>query len=145
MLSVRRNILALSALVVVGSLLGGCGFMHRHFGHKEPEYKKSVETRPLEVPPDLDTPNSSGALIVPPAGAAAAAPNTASGSAAPDLASASSAPPAATIAPGVSIGGEGLRVADTVDNTWARVGLSLERSGAAPIVSRDEAGTAYAV
>ena len=148
MLSVRRNILALSALVVVGSLLGGCGFMHRHFGHKEPEYKKSVETRPLEVPPDLDTPNSSGALIVPPAGAAAApntAPNTASGSAAPDLASASSAPPAATIAPGVSIGGAGLRVADTVDNTWARVGLALERSGAATIVSRDEAGHAYAV
>ena len=52
----RRNICALLAVLVSASLLGGCGFLHRHFERKNDEYKTAVESRPLEVPPDLDTP-----------------------------------------------------------------------------------------
>ena len=53
------------ATLVAASLLGGCGFMHRHFDRKNDDYKRAVESRPLEVPPDLDTPSSNGALSVP--------------------------------------------------------------------------------
>jgi uncharacterized lipoprotein len=54
-------------------------------------------------------------------------------------------PPSTTIPSGVQIGGDGLQVADSVENTWTRVGLALERSGVATLLSRDEAGRAYAV
>lgn len=130
--------------VALTSLLGGCGFIHRHFDRKDDSYKKSVNERPLEVPPDLDTPNSSGALVVPAAGAAA---GTASiGSATPPGTDATGSPPAAAAsARGVAIGGDSIVVTDNVDNTWSRVGLALERSGAARILSRDQAGATYTV
>ena len=147
MYSVKRNLFALPAALMAASLLGGCGFMHSHFGHKAPAYSKAVEERPLEVPPDLDTPNNSGALVVPPAGAAtasAAAPSgtttTASANGVP-----AAGPPPAVLGSGVSLGGDGLHVADSVESTWSRIGLALERSGAATILSRDEAGRAYAL
>lgn len=144
MVFVRRNNFALlGAIVVAGSLLGGCGFFHKHFDRKEPEYRKSVEERPLEVPPDLDTPSSSGALVVPAAGSATA--SSAASSSAPPSTAAPTTVPSGAAAAGVSIGGDGLRVADSVQSTWSRVGLALERSGAATILARDEAGHAYTV
>jgi len=143
---VRRNILVLVATLAAGSLLGGCGFLHKHFERKEPEYRKSVEEKPLEVPPDLDSPNSSGALVIPPVGSAASS-SAASASSPADAPSAAAptAVPAETIAAGTTLSGDGLRVADTVESTWSRVGLALERSGAATILGRDEAGRAYSV
>jgi uncharacterized lipoprotein len=132
----------LLAALVSASLLGGCGFMHRHFERKNDEYKRAVESRPLEVPPDLDTPSSSGALSVPAASArtSAVATSTAEPGATP-----ASVPPEVAAAPGATISGEGLAVSDTVANTWSRVGLALERSGVATITGRDEAGRAYTV
>ena len=138
----RRNNFALPAALAVASVLGGCGFVHNHFGHKDAEYRKSAQDRPLEVPPDLDTPSTSGALVVPSAGTATA---TAPSSSTPLMGAPSTLPPSAPMAPGVQLGGDGLHVADSVDSTWARVGLALERSGAATVLSRDEAGRAYAV
>jgi uncharacterized lipoprotein len=124
------------------SLLGGCGFMHRHFERKNDDYKRAVESRPLEVPPDLDTPSSSGALSVPAVSAHTAGPAT---STTPPGAAPASVPPEVSAAPGATISGDGLAVSDTVANTWSRVGLALERSGVATITGRDEAGHAYAV
>jgi uncharacterized lipoprotein len=43
------------------------------------------------------------------------------------------------------LSGNGLSVSDAVANTWSRVGLALERSGAATIVNRDDAGYTYTV
>ena len=143
--SVKRNLFALPAALMAASLLTGCGFMHSHFGHKGPAYAKSVEDRPLEVPPDLDAPNKSGALVIPPAGTASASVSTASTAAVSADAAAAAAPPSAVIASGVSLGGDGLHVADSVESTWSRVGFALERSGAATIMNRDEAGRAYSV
>jgi uncharacterized lipoprotein len=146
MVSVRRNIFALPTLLVAGSLLAGCGFVHRHFQHKDADYKKSAQERPLEVPPDLDTPNSSGALVVPAAGAAATGTPPAATAAGTAATQPSAVPPsAAPAAAGVQIGGDGLRVGDSAESTWTRVGLALERSGAANIVERDEAGGTYSV
>lgn len=137
----RRNTLVLLTAVAAGSSLTGCGFLHSHFGKKDVEYRKAVQEHPLEVPPDLDTPSSSGALVVPsvsastPAGTATASPSAAS----------AAAPPPSTAVAGVTLGGDGLQVTDSVENTWSRVGLALERSGAATILGRDEAGRAYTV
>lgn len=140
--SVRRNIFALLAAIVSASLLGGCGFLHRHFERKNDEYTRAVESRPLEVPPDLDSPNSAGALTVPPASARPATPvqDVPAG----DM-GATAPPPVVIAAPGALLSGDGLAVADAVASTWSRVGLALERSGAASIVGRDEAGHTYAV
>jgi len=144
---VRRTPLALLGALAVASLLDGCSMLHRHFDHKDTEYRQATESRPLEVPPDLDTPNSSAALVIPPAGAAAPAAATGATPAAPPSGGAvpGTAPPAVQAVPGASLVGDGLVVNDGADSTWSRVGLALERSGAASIVSRDEAGHSYVV
>lgn len=144
----KRNLIALPAALIGASVLGGCGFMHNHFGHKTPVYSNAVEARPLEMPPGLDSPNTSGALVVPPPSAAPASTASTANSpatAAPMIGASGAAPPPAELAPGVSLGGDGLHVADTIESTWTRVGLALERSGAAIILSRDEAGRTFAV
>lgn len=151
---VRRDVQALLMAVAASSLLGGCGFIDRHFHKQNTEYQRSVEERPLDVPPDLDRPNTTGALVIPPAGGAAAAPATSSAApAAPAAASEapagmSTAPataPSAPAAGAVTLSGNSLQVADSVSSTWHRVGLAIERSGAGTIVARDEAGYSYDV
>lgn len=137
-----RNTFVLPATLAAASLLSGCGFMHRHLDHKDADYRKSVQERPLEVPPDLDTPSSSGALMVPAIGAAPVQPTSTGVSMA---ATPTAMPPSTSIEPGVQLGGDGLHIADSVESAWARVGLALERSGAATVVARDEAGRAYSV
>ncbi len=55
--------LLLGAVVVaLASASSGCSW----FGHKS-NYEKSTENRSLEVPPDLDLPNTSTATALPPA------------------------------------------------------------------------------
>jgi uncharacterized lipoprotein len=54
--------LLLGAVVVaLASASSGCSW----FDHKS-DYQKSAENRPLEVPPDLDLPNTSEATALPP-------------------------------------------------------------------------------
>ncbi|NCT67368.1 MAG: hypothetical protein GXC76_06960 [Rhodanobacteraceae bacterium] len=132
----KRTIFAL--LAVTASLLAGCGsLLHKR---QDTGYLKSVQERPLEVPPDLTMPNSSAALTIPAVGATTA-PAATAGTAPADATPSALPPPA----PGVALAGAGLQVADTVDSTWTRVGLALERSGAATILGRDEAAHAYTV
>lgn len=142
---VKRNLIVLPAALIGASLLGGCGFVHDHFGRKAPAYSSAVEARPLEVPPDLDSPNRNGALVVPTPAAAPAAATGYSVATVPMSAAPGAAPPSAVLTAGVSLGGDGLHVADTIESTWSRVGLALERSGATVVLSRDEAGRTYAV
>jgi uncharacterized lipoprotein len=146
---VRRDIQALAIAAIASTALAGCGFFNRHFHKENDAYKTSVQEHPLEVPPDLDKPNTTGALTIPDAGSGATTAPVASGdtSAAPALASAA---PAEAPAGGVAVTpavltGDTLHVPDTVDSTWNRVGLALERSGAATVLARDEAGRSYDV
>ena len=143
----RRDIKALT-IALSCSLLASCGWFDRHFHKDNTEYKTSVQERPLEVPPDLDKPNTSGALTVPEAGATTAPVATSDASAPPAGTPAGEAP--ATTAPtsaaaSAVLSGDALHASDTVDSVWNRVGLAMERSGAATILARDEAQRTYDV
>ena len=119
------------SLLFAASLLGGCSWFH----HRSDYYSKAAETRPLEVPPDLDTPVTSNELVVPQAGSAAA-----SGG------SVSAAPPAGAAAVSSTIdSSNGLRVADSPDHAWQRVGLALERAQVGTISARDESARSYTI
>jgi uncharacterized lipoprotein len=144
---VRRNTAALPVTLIAASLLGGCGFFSRHAERQDESYKQSVQSRPLEVPPDLDNPASGTALTIPDASPVSSSPAPAaqSGGAPPAIASTPAAVPAAAAGPGVVPSGDGLVVADTVESTFKRVGLALERSGAARVLGSDVATHAYNV
>lgn len=144
----RRITCALLVALAATFVLSGCSFLRRHLDRKDTTYERAVQERPLEVPPDLDTPNGSGALVVPAAAASAGAAASTAEPAPSESPVEPMAAPATAVdsAPaGVEANAGGLHVADTVASTWARVGLALERSGTATIIDRDEAGHAYTV
>ena len=118
------------------TLLAGCGMFH----HKDNYYSKAQETKPLEVPPDLDTPPASNELTVPAAGASSTTSTTTStsSSAATSSTAATSATP-----PQMSPSGDSLHVADSVGHAWTRVGLALERAQVGTISERNETAHSY--
>ena len=138
----KRDFLALPAALAAVVLLGGCNFFHRQADRHANDYKSAHESRPLEVPPDLDSPNGSAALTIPAAGAPAPA---ASGTVSESPAGMAATPPTVVAGSGATLSGDGLAVADSPSSTWTRVGLALERSGAATITGRDESASTYAV
>lgn len=76
-----RIAVAMAAVVLVGGV-SGC----RMFGKKSELYAQSVESRPLEVPPDLDRPSADRAMALPTTGGSVSASgmnNAGGGSAAP--------------------------------------------------------------
>jgi uncharacterized lipoprotein len=82
-LSPRLNRIALAlAVVALAAGVGGC----KMFGKKSELYTRSTESRPLEVPPDLDRPSADRAMALPAAGGSVPASgmnNAGGGSAAP--------------------------------------------------------------
>jgi uncharacterized lipoprotein len=148
---VRRTTAALPVMLLATALLGGCGFFSRHLDRQDDTYKQSAQSRPLEVPPDLDSPASNAALTIPDARPTAAAPASAAAPAggSPPAMSASptpgSAPPSTVATPGVVPTGDGLLVSDSLESTYRRVGLALERSGAARVLGSDAAAHSYEV
>jgi len=139
---VKRETFALPAALAAVVLLGGCNFFHRHADRHANDYKTARESRPLEVPPDLDSPNGSGALTIPAAGTPAPA---SSSSVSESPAGVAVAPATAVAGSGATLSGDGLSVSDSPSSTWTRVGLALERSGAATIAGRDESAGTYTV
>ncbi len=72
----------LRPLVIVAlavSVLGVSGC--KWFKKGNPDYAQSAETRPLEVPPDLNLPNTAGAMKLPPASTSLVSQETATASA----------------------------------------------------------------
>lgn len=120
-----RPTMRLTAAAILAVLLGGCSM----FGVRS-DYEQARETRPLEIPPELDAPAQSGTMRV------------------PDVAGAPSAPATApTAVPSAIPVGEAtsLAIADGVAGAWRRVGLALERSGVATVGARDESAATYTV
>lgn len=99
--------LLVSALV----LAGGCSWFRQKV-----DYQSSPESRPLEVPPDLDAPVTDPAMTIPSVGGAAAAN--------------ASAP---------------LRIDDSVDSAWRRLGLALDRIDGVEVTEKAQALAAYEV
>jgi uncharacterized lipoprotein len=120
---------ALLATTLATALLAtsGCGSLHRPDGtfkffpdRHNADYDKSQENRPLEVPPDLDTPATDPSMAIPAVHASAGS-SMASG------------------------GGPGFAVADTVGGTWERMGRALERINGVTITQRAQLLNSYEV
>lgn len=123
--SVARG--AVVAVVAAALATGGCSWFRGKSG-----YENSPESRPLEIPPDLDPPPADPAMQLPDVSSAPQAPAASTGAPAP-----SSAPRAAAAAD--------VRLADTVDSTWRRLGLALERIEGVEVTQRAELLSAYSV
>jgi uncharacterized lipoprotein len=123
---VKRNPIFLSIVAVIASsaAMTGCSMFHQ----KSDYYSTATESRPLEVPPDLDSPPNANELVVPPAagpGASSSAPATGAQAAQP-----------ATARP--SPASNQLLVNDSVQGTWNKVGPAIERAKIGRLSSRDD-------
>ena len=135
---IRTYVRSTVSVVAVAAVLSGCSL----FRHHDNYYSKAEESRPLEVPPDLEAPPAANELNVPPAGGAAV--STSSPAPAPSSTASMTAPPAgAPAASGVALTGAGLHVADSVDHTWERVGVALDRAQLGTVSERDSTGHSY--
>jgi uncharacterized lipoprotein len=57
------------AMMAAALLLNGCARLLHGFApdcHKRQEYQRAAQMAPLKVPPGLDSPNTAGALVIPP-------------------------------------------------------------------------------
>jgi uncharacterized lipoprotein len=132
---IRTYVRSTVSVVAVAAVLSGCSLFHHHDNY----YSKAEESRPLEVPPDLEAPPVANELNVPAAGGAAAT----AASPAPASAASMTSPPGAPAAPGVALTGAGLHVADSVDHTWERVGVALDRAQLGAVSERDPTAHSY--
>jgi len=116
-LVVALPVLALSAL-----LLSGCGMFR-----SQKAWETAKQETPLEIPPGMDTPSTSAALVIPEQGANNP---TANG---------------ATARVGQSGGqiADGFVLNDNVDSTYRRVGQALENGDIGQVVAHDDAARTY--
>ncbi|RDS78879.1 hypothetical protein DWU98_20705 [Dyella monticola] len=115
---------ALPALVFTGLLLSGCGIFR-----SEKAWQTAKQQSPLEIPPGMDTPNATAALVIPPAGANRPSPNGAT---------ARVGEVAGTIT-------DGFILADSVDETYRRVGEALGNGEIGTLKSHDDAAHTYSL
>ena len=109
--------LLLGAVVVAMMSASGCHWVKSRFSSKS-DYTQSPESRPLEVPPDLNPPDTSGATAIPAASALGAAAST---------------------------GDAGFTMADSSTNLWPRIGAALAQIDGVTINGRAEALGSYDV
>ncbi|KRE89638.1 hypothetical protein ASG87_04785 [Frateuria sp. Soil773] len=115
-------VVALPALALTGLLLSGCGMFR-----SQKAWEAAKQETPLEIPPGMDTPSASDALVIPPPGANQP---TANG------ATARVGNAGGTIA-------DGFVLADSVDNAYRRVGQVLESGSVGSLVAHDDAAHSY--
>lgn len=113
---------ALPALVITGLLLSGCGMFR-----SERAWQNAQQKSPLEIPPGLDTPSASAALVIPPQGGNQPSLNGAT-------ARVGSTPGLIT---------DGFILADSVDETYRRVGEALSNGEIGSLQGHDDAAHSY--
>lgn len=111
--------LVVPALVLSALLVSGCGAFR-----STKDWQRAQQEAPLEIPPGLDTPSTSAALVVPDVGSGAQAAANAAGSAP------------------VS---DGFVLTDAVDVAYSRIGEQLAAGDLGSITSHDDATHTYQV
>jgi uncharacterized lipoprotein len=99
---------AVLAIAVLG--VSGCKWFHKG----NPDYALSPEARPLEVPPDLNLPNTAGAMKLPPAAGDVSA------------------------QPGAVASATGFNVAGARDDVFARIGTVLDATNGVSVANRSQ-------
>lgn len=111
-------LVTLPALAFAGLLLSGCGMFR-----STKAWETAKQETPLEIPPGLDTPPATAALVIPPAG--------------------STGPADAAPVPGrIS---DAFVVSDGVDAAYQKVGQVLSAGGAGQVTGRDDGAHTYNV
>lgn len=108
--------MALSAL-----MLSGCGMFR-----SQKAWEKAQQETPLEIPPGLDHPSASAALVIPP----------------PPQGQAQDATAAAP-APAATQDATSLQLADDVETAYRRVGQALERGDLGTVSAQDDAAHTF--
>src|SRR6185312_8067242 len=135
--------LSLLFFVLAPIALAGCQTIKAHnpFRHKEPAYKSAQQEQPLEVPPGMNQPATSEALVIPSASSGAGAASSTAAPGAPAMTP--TAPPSAVVP--AAEGSTSLALADTPDSAYHRVGLALDRSGIGTVTAHDDTAHTYQV
>ena len=102
--------LAFAALAVAVLGVSGC----KWFKKGNPDYALSAEARPLEVPPDLNLPNTAGAMKLPPAAGQVSA------------------------QAGAVASTTGFNVASGRDDVFARLGAALDGTAGVTVANRSQ-------
>lgn len=113
-------LLAVSSLLASMLLVTGCGMFH-----SRKAWETAKQESPLEIPPGLDRPSTSAALVVPPPGANQ-----------PETPTTASADESGQVS-------DGFVLKDTVESTYQRVGRVLEHGDLGQVLSHDDAAHSY--
>jgi uncharacterized lipoprotein len=116
-LVVALPVLALSAL-----LLSGCGMFR-----SQKAWETAKQETPLEIPPGLDTPSTSAALVIPEPGANNPTANGAT----------------ARVGKNGGVIADGFVINDSIDNTYRRVGQALENGDIGQVLAHDDDAHTY--
>ena len=120
----RSLLMPITALALSALLLSGCGMFRSTKGWEE-----AKQETPLQIPPALDTPQASEALVIPPPGANSPTSNGATAN--------------ANGASGSIV--DGFVLSDTVDSTYRKVGQALEQGDIGSVSSHDDQAHSYAL
>lgn len=119
-------LVALPAVALSGLLLSGCGMFRSHKA-----WETAQQEAPLEIPPSLDRPSTSEALMIPPSGGNQPTSNGATAS----VGAAAGANPGQIA--------DGFVLADNVQDAYRKVGQALESGSLGDVVGHDDAAHTY--